>query len=525
MWSLALVCWVGLVLGCGKRDAPPAVATVPQPPSPEDVAEQHLASLRSELIALKTNKQDAAVLVRLRSEVTNSVLSPLKGVVFSWWMQEMALQGMTNEARSAYLDVVGRDDERARGGFGVVERLYLRSESWSELLAWERALLNKDLPDDLVPQAWMLVMRAQDGLGRLGDVVAEVPAVVKAMPEADAERVVGSAFRMALDGGQYALAGKILDAVVTAGADKGGLKRFVRVSRVDLMLASGRLAEAEAGLWIEAAELSDGELAPRASRLMAAWRAADQENAATAFATRALEQWGERPLSRGEVGAAWVRAAVKDKNPDAFIARLDACVKANVGADALVPPFQDGFYAVLSSGTEAQKRQCLEMASRLQALPAGQESDVAQLKLMRVDGAFLMNDFQTAQDIVMSGIPGHDAEWQSVLTNKIAAHRALAENRPEDAIRCFRAHMEKVKAWESPELNPENGLAMHKEAVLGFNEKRIGDVYAGMGRTDDAAACYARARAYYEEALKTVARDSKEYASYEQEMKEVPAAQ
>ena len=520
-----VVCVCGLVMatGCGKRQVQPPPP--PESPSPEAIAQQRLNELQAELMSMKTNGQDAVVLTRLQAEVANSVMAPVKGTVFSWLMSEMVSQGLTNEVRDAYLATVGSDETLTRAGFGIVDSVYQQVNDWAGLLAWSRLLLERGLPADLATRAWMQVVRSLHGQGSLGAVVEDVPRIVTALPEVDAERVVSLAFQLALQDTQYGPAEAIASAAGEAGAGKPALERFARLSRIDVMLASDRLADAEAQIWTDAASLADNDLSPRAGRLMAAWRKGGNAGAETAFARRVLAEWAQKPMSRDAVGSAWVLAAIDDKNRDAFMDRIGACAKAQVRVARLLSPFEAGFYDTMSKGSEEQRKRCRDLAAELQAQPSVREYEITRLTLMRLDGAFYANDFKAALELVKAGIPGYDADWHAVLTNKIAAHMALAENRPEDAIRCFRNHMEKVAAWERPEQNPENGLLMHKETVLGFNEKRIGDIYASMGRAEDAAASYRRAREYYKQALEQVSKDSEEYAAYTKELAEVPVQQ
>ena len=127
--------------------------------------------------------------------------------------------------------------------------------------------------------------------------------------------------------------------------------------------------------------------------------------------------------------------------------------------------------------------------------------------------------------LLEKGITGHDEHWHSELKDKVGAHLALAEGRHEDAIKLFRVHMARVEVWEQPVVNPEDQTKMTKEAVLGFNEKRIGDIYSEMGsRSEDAKAAYARARGWYQMALSKLEPDSAEHATATAELALVPAA-
>ncbi|MBT3192802.1 MAG: hypothetical protein HN341_09635 [Verrucomicrobia bacterium] len=109
------------------------------------------------------------------------------------------------------------------------------------------------------------------------------------------------------------------------------------------------------------------------------------------------------------------------------------------------------------------------------------------------------------------------------MKDKVGAHLALQEGRPSDAIELFRKHMVRVAAWEAPVVNPENGAKMTREAVLGFNEKRLGDIYIGMdGHAADAGAAYARARDWYQKALADLEPGTIEFKSATDELSRVP---
>ncbi len=83
--------------------------------------------------------------------------------------------------------------------------------------------------------------------------------------------------------------------------------------------------------------------------------------------------------------------------------------------------------------------------------------------------------------------------------------------------------MERVNAWTDPVINPTNGARMTREAVLGFNEKRIGDIYNGMeGHADDAQAAYLRARDWYTKAIASFEEGSIEYKLAVEELSMVP---
>ena len=71
-------------------------------------------------------------------------------------------------------------------------------------------------------------------------------------------------------------------------------------------------------------------------------------------------------------------------------------------------------------------------------------------------------------------------------------------------------------------VNPATGEPANKNAVLGLNEKRIGDILARMGKADTAATAYKRARERYQQALAELDPDSIGWREARQELEAVP---
>jgi predicted negative regulator of RcsB-dependent stress response len=179
----------------------------------------------------------------------------------------------------------------------------------------------------------------------------------------------------------------------------------------------------------------------------------------------------------------------------------------------------------MKDGTEEERRYSREVAARVRAIEGLTEKEQMRLSLMMLDGAFDAKEFTAAVDVLKQGVPGRDEQWHAALIGKISAHIALSEDRHDDAVKLFRQYMDFVKTWEESETNPETGQLMSKEAVLGFNEKRIGDILTAAGEQGKARAAYKRALKYYKQALEAVESGSKDYSDIEAEMKAVPVVE
>ena len=148
---------------------------------------------------------------------------------------------------------------------------------------------------------------------------------------------------------------------------------------------------------------------------------------------------------------------------------------------------------------------------------AGDESSRASIDTILMDYAFLLEDYDYAISILERKIPGYDDSWHAMALAKVKAHKALAENRPLDAIKEFRSFMAAVQASEDGDTSdPSTGVIHTKEMILGRNAARIGDIYTSVTNKESAAAAYAEARDYFAKAIeKTTDPETAEIAKKE----------
>jgi hypothetical protein len=229
------------------------------------------------------------------------------------------------------------------------------------------------------------------------------------------------------------------------------------------------------------------------------------------------------PMTR-DAAASWsVRDAADSGSMDGLLAVTERALDAGVSVKRFYYAFSRGFYAGVETASAEQRKALGDLLLKFSKVPDLSESLAGMIASSRLDVAFFTQDFKGALAIVEAGVPGFDEDWHAELANKIKAHIAQKEGRVEDAVALYTKHMERVEKWEEPVVNPENGQKMIKEVVLGFNEKRIGDIWSGVeGHEKDAKAAYARARDWYQKGLALLEADSPEYAAAKQELAAVP---
>jgi hypothetical protein len=178
--------------------------------------------------------------------------------------------------------------------------------------------------------------------------------------------------------------------------------------------------------------------------------------------------------------------------------------------------------AVIGKGSTAQVQMFITHCESL--LPLATESQKASLNGMILDGSFRADQFDTALKLLEAGIAGQDARWHEIMINKVKAHLALQEGRKKEAVDRFRTFMNDLTSMPADQTDPVTGNKVGREAILGLNAKRIGDIQSSMGDTEGARKTYKEARNYYQQALAKAPQGGDESREIQKAMAGIPAA-
>jgi ABC-type nitrate/sulfonate/bicarbonate transport system substrate-binding protein len=149
------------------------------------------------------------------------------------------------------------------------------------------------------------------------------------------------------------------------------------------------------------------------------------------------------------------------------------------------------------------------------------ESIIQSVKLKMLDGAFVAENYDLAVEMLEKGIPGKDQEWHALTIPKVKAHRALAKNKPLEAIDHFRQFMTEWKnAKKTEEFDPSTGIAYSREWILGRNALRIAKIYATIPDAEKQKETLVEANEYFKVALTKVEKNSEELKALTKEIKE-----
>ena len=403
------------------------------------------------------------------------------------------------KAREIFLQTVRTEPETARPGFELIHGYYLSKGQAEEALAWARELLEQPLPDDMRRTAVLWVL---NGLLENGDedaFFAELPRLESFEP-ADACNVAAELCRSAYYKDRFDLLSKEIE--LFRAAPYGKDAAFAKTAAMYDLLAKAARSDwdgVEADFPNVLTLLDDRDLRFVLSRVFA--NARQQGNAAVAerIAMATLRSDAVRDFASVRQTAAreWVNLGVA-ADPACLPDRAAELRALGLPADDVFSNISRHLYDALNDlPTMSRIIEELDILRPLLSDDARRNS----LDTLMLDAAFVTENYDRAYAIIEAGVPDRDEDWHTMTKTKILAHMALKKGDTDEAVKNFRAFMDFIAKTDETNTDPTTDIVYTPDSILGFNAKRIGDIYTKAGRTDEAAAAYAEARGYYTKAL------------------------
>ncbi len=504
---VAVALGFAMLTGCKRKACEPELSSEEQ--------------LQNEISDVKLKSGHQAAILHIKSLLADAEQVENKASLVAWLFDEYLAEDLIDVVQDAYLSLAADDDEIARLGFSKLMQASMSTNA-AVTVAWYEKILAAPVPSKIKAYIWRIRGKTYADAGTIAPVVDRLNEIFELSPELNLS-VVTSITQAGLAINDYAGLDALLKALRSRGDARADLTSLLLSVEVDMLLQQKNLKEAASFLIDNAVALGDSALSVRAVKVVVAAVKGDAQDVAVRMVAAAYAGGDERPRTRDRVATRWIRIAEAAGQRDAFLMRVNEALDAGIPASDLHAEFNHGFHMIMMSKDSELQKRCLGVLDRFMAAKDLREGQLGALALLQLDGAFYCKDFKRACEVIEAGVPGYDEKWHEEILDKVKAHLALQEGRKDDAITLFRKHMARVEVWDTSVINPENGAKMTKEAVLGFNEKRIGDIYAGMeGRSKDASAAYARARDWYQTALANLKPDSIEYESAASELAEVP---
>lgn len=212
----------------------------------------------------------------------------------------------------------------------------------------------------------------------------------------------------------------------------------------------------------------------------------------------------------------WVGLCIA-KDRQLLPASLEALLADKVPAEQVALLLDRHFYELTESKEIMKKIGVL--GPKILALTQNQATQ-ASVMMRMLDSAFMLEDYDMAIEMLEKGIPGRDKEWHDTTLPKVKAHRAMAQNKPLEAIECLRQFM---VAWKNAktvdEMDPTTGLVYNREWILARNAIRIAKLYASIPDEVNQKMAMKEATEYFSVARSKLNPSSKEMTALTQEIK------
>jgi tetratricopeptide (TPR) repeat protein len=515
--SVTMAMAVSLVTGCGKCPEKSELAAVPEV--------SMLDRFYTEMQALEQSGGVEVAISRMMAMLNLSEYQEIRPVIFDYLLQVLIREGQLASVQDLYLEIGGGDAALADAGFRQIMIASL-SGSAEDSVAWLEKIVSVSFPASLRTAAWQNRMELYAKSGSVAPAAARVREIMGGDLASSVHEIVSVAFSQGLQIPDFDGVDALLEAVRPFALDHAKLNELALRVTGELLTKRGLLDKAMDHYLEHAAVLGDAELSRGLRPLLASAREKGLGDLVQRGVDAAYSKGDVFPVTRDTVAAWTVSAAV-----DSGVARelLDATRTAfdrGASVSTFYPVFLNGFYRAIQGDSAEIRADIMALIARMRKSPGVSERLQGMMGTAWLDCAFFAQDFKGALAIIEEGIAGYDEKWHVELKDKIKAHIALQEERFEDAVALFQKHIERVNAWTEPLTNPEDGQPIIKQVVLGFNEKRIGDIWSRVkGREADSKAAYARARRHYQAALGILTADTPEYARAAAELAEVPAAE
>lgn len=429
--------------------------------------------------------------------------------------------GRVGEAEAKFIEAAGKDPATIRNALGMIYGHKFRSGDTAATFEWTKQLVELDLPEGSGERVFAWHLDACYRFGQRKRVRDLVPQCIEKYSPTQSANILKYVVNGLIGQKKFDSARGLITMIAEGGKTIPELGKLARVLSVNMALESGQWEDITDLLMKSAKEIDDRDLRQLFSRLCTKALAEDRSDIIDQLCDYLLTAHKDKPDTAREAARQWVALLKKYDKADDIPARFALLKKVGVTDDVRVKLYRDEFYYVLGKAKPEGIKAMVTLGNELNdTLAEGDEKD--RHRVMLVDGCFMIEDYEGALVLLEAGINGRDAQWVEMAKDKVQAHLALKRGDVDTAVKFFRKFMGYVSTWDSAEVDPSTGIRHTKEMTLGYNAKRIGNIYKDAGRAPEAGTAYLEARKYYEKALEEAAEGSKARELIKTELASLP---
>ena len=384
-----------------------------------------------------------------------------------------------------------------QAAFYLIPEYYLREADDEGLVTWTGRLMGTLTFREQYPELYRLNMTALDRLGRSDVLRVRIEQCLANLEPDAAVAVLSQLKRAQMLRSDLGAVEQLLSVLETAATqERVALLRLYRLTRFDWLLARGAMDEAETMFFTVGPMLDARDLAQVLSRMLAASAWGERPESRERLAVYALERHATNRLAVAVAARAWMQAGIdRELASGELIVRLRQILGMETEPKLHQVLFRSSLYEAARREDSAMMREVLKLVGELYAAAPADDPLRDGLRGLLLDGYFLLEDYEAALAVYENLPADARAEGYDMVINKIKAHMAERNGRVDEAVERYRNFMAHIDAsWKGDERDPVTGIRHSKLMALGFNAKRIGDIYWSHGRRAEAREAYAQAR-------------------------------
>lgn len=468
---------------------------------------------------LLQNAQTNAAIEQITAFVNTPQYQGYRYRIFPAYIEFLLTAGQIDQAKKLVADAVSREPLIAVPALDLVYEYMVNAGGYVAPIEWlDELSLNENLPVMIKRRLWGWQIGAAMSQNDNDSIIKLLIRAASDLDVKDNLNLFSYVFEPYFTAKQFENIERVLETLINLEPKHVEHAQMAIAVRARLLATKGEWDALPDALSKADGVLTDAQYTTLLQQLNSLSRNANRYDVADVLCNQVIKNLPEDKKSIRVLAARfWAESAVIT-NQAALPSRIEVMLDSKLDPEDVSHIFQRHYYSIISN-PDVLKAMC---ALGNKMLPQLKEKEASKsLQTMILDGAFILEDYDSAVSILESGIPDRDAEWHKMTLAKVKAHRAMKNNQPREAVEFFREFMGCVQNLKDEDTaDPSTGVQHSKDMILGRNAKRIGDILAAIPDKDASTKAYAEARAYYDKALKTANKETQKII--EKELLEFP---